>query len=70
MSHPDRITQNPSLGGLVDAALEIAGKRLDTLHRLRIALLSRQDAEALGFARLLCGLENDETGDRIDSSFD
>jgi hypothetical protein len=55
------------LRGLVDMALQIAGTRMETLGRLRAALVNSEDAEALKFARELCGLENDETGHRTDS---
>lgn len=51
--------------GLVEAALAIAEKRRDILTRLRSALEQGKDAEALEFARQLCGLENDEARNRV-----
>ena len=42
--------------GLVDAALEIAERRANTLRQLKTALLSNDDAKALSLARKLCGI--------------
>ena len=50
-----------NLNGLIDAAIEIGRERRDVLQRMKVALESGNDAEALRFARQLCGLE-DETG--------
>lgn len=50
-------TEGRSLTGLVDAAIEIARGRRETLHHLRAALEVHDDATALRFARKLCGLE-------------
>ena len=46
-----------NVGGLLDIAMEIAAKRRDILRRLRTALLSCNDPEALNCARQLCGVE-------------
>ena len=46
-----------SLSGLVDAILEVGNQRKALLSRLRSALRSGSDSEALGFARQLCGLQ-------------
>lgn len=46
-----------NVGGLLDIAIEIAGKRRDILSRMRTALLNRDDLEALDYARQLCGVE-------------
>jgi hypothetical protein len=46
-----------NVGGLLDIAIEIAGKRRDILSRMRTALLNRDDLEALNYARQLCGVE-------------
>ncbi len=45
-----------TLNGVLDAALEIARQRRDTLARLRAALESGNDSEALALAKELCGL--------------
>jgi len=45
-----------SLSGLVEAILEVGNQRKAHLSRLRLALRSGSDSEALGFARQLCGL--------------
>jgi hypothetical protein len=69
MGQKVQITDERRLRGLLDAALEIASKRRETLDHLRAALESRDDAEALRFARQLCGLENEETSNRVDPGF-
>jgi hypothetical protein len=50
-------TPATNVGGLLDIAIEIAGKRRDILSRMRTALLNRDDLEALNCARQLCGVE-------------
>src|ERR1700722_434035 len=45
-----------SLSGVVDAILEVGRERKSLLDQMRSALLSSNDAEALRFARQLCGL--------------
>jgi hypothetical protein len=44
------------MSGVVDAILEVGNQRKALLSRLRSALKSGSDTEALGFARQLCGL--------------
>ena len=61
------LTNDRSFKGLLDAAIEIAQKRRETLRRLRQALESSQDAEALNVARELCGLENEQESYRTDT---
>ena len=51
------ISAEINVGGLLDIAIEIAAKRRDILRRMRIALLSCDDPEALNCARQLCGVE-------------
>jgi len=51
---------NESVDGILDAALEIAAKLADILHRMKAALLAGDDETALRLARELCGLENTE----------
>jgi len=51
-------TEIPNWNGLIDAAIEIGRKRHDRLRRMKVALESGNDAEALRFARQLCGLED------------
>jgi hypothetical protein len=50
-------SQETNLGGLLDIAIEIAEKRRDLLRLMRTALLNHNDAEALDYARQLCGVE-------------
>jgi hypothetical protein len=45
-----------SISGVVNAILEVGNQRKALLGQLRSALDSGNDSEALGFARLLCGL--------------
>jgi hypothetical protein len=52
--------------GLVDAALEIAERRANTLRQLKAALLSNDDELALSLARKVCGL--DEKNNRANQS--
>ena len=56
----DQMSDVVSLAGVLNAALEIADKRRETLARLRAALEKGDDAEALKVARALCGVENEE----------
>jgi hypothetical protein len=69
MGQYDQITDGLNLGGLIDAALQIAGKRRETLYRLRTALENCDDTEALKFARELCGLEIDQANFRGTARF-
>jgi hypothetical protein len=57
-----------SFGGILDAALEIASRRCETLSRLRDALERKNDPEALRIARELCGVYEPE-GDRVNPRF-
>jgi hypothetical protein len=66
-----RITQadgENALSGVVDAALEIARKRGETLARLRKALEQGNGTDALQLARELCGLNNEKEGNRAHSN--
>jgi hypothetical protein len=57
--------------GLVDAILEVSRQRKAILDQVRSALLSGNDAEALRFARKLCGLpakDRNEKGYRAHTS--
>jgi hypothetical protein len=56
--------EQPNLTGALEAALEIAGKRRETLARLRIALEQGNNAQALNIARELCGLDDEQESDR------
>jgi hypothetical protein len=60
MGQSDQITEVSNLEGVIDAALQIAVKRRENLQRLRTALLSSQDSQALKWARALCGLDDAE----------
>jgi hypothetical protein len=66
---PDAL-EDLALGGLLSAALEISAGRRDTLSRLRAAIMSGRDDEALLLARLLCGVEDEQKGDRADQGVD
>jgi hypothetical protein len=68
MGQSEQITEISNLGALIDAALQIAGKRRDTLQRLRTALLNSEDSEALKWARALCGLDNEEANYKAEHS--
>lgn len=61
MAREDQIAEQSNVGGLVNAALQIAAKRRETLRRLRAALVNSDTAAALKYARELCGLDHDET---------
>lgn len=54
------MTQPPNLRGVVEAALEIARERRETLAQLRAALEKGENEKALRLARRLCGLEINE----------
>jgi hypothetical protein len=49
---------------LLDAALEIAQKRRDTLARLRAAVEAQDKAQTFSIARELCGLDDEQESDR------
>jgi hypothetical protein len=51
-----RVAPEVSLSGLVDAILEVGRQRKVLLDQVRCALVSGNDAEALRFARQLCGI--------------
>jgi hypothetical protein len=53
--------EKPTLGRVFDAALEIARRRRDTLQRLRAALQSGDEPEALKLAKELCGLHHEKS---------
>ena len=55
------LTDRANISGLVDAALEIANGRRETLRRLREALEAEDNTEALKLARKLCGLDDEES---------
>ena len=65
MAQRHQITDDPTLKGLVDAAIEIADARREILQRMRTALEAGDNAEALKFARELCGLEHEKASSRI-----
>jgi hypothetical protein len=54
-----------SIGGLLDTALAIAAERRETLQSMRAAFERGDVADAVRFARKLCGLDaDDEASDR------
>jgi hypothetical protein len=64
MGQADQITEISNLAGLIGAAVQIAGKRRETMKRLRTAILNSDTSEVYKYARELCGLENDEESNR------
>jgi hypothetical protein len=65
IAHRDNI-EELALDGALDAALEIARRRRDTLAHLRGALEAGNQELALAFAKELCGLTHDQTSHRTD----
>lgn len=61
------MAKDPSLTGVLDAALEIARRRRNTLARLRAALEQGDDTEALKLARELCGIDHEQKSHRTDT---
>jgi hypothetical protein len=57
-----------SFGGIIDAALEISARRRETLGLLKEALERGRKKEALELARQLCGVSDDQKGNRADPS--
>lgn len=55
--------ENSSLSGFVDAALEIARKRTETLEHLRTALENDDIEDVVKYAKDLCGIEDDKASD-------
>jgi hypothetical protein len=62
----DEVERNSqvTLSGVLEAALEIARERRETLERLKAALNAREMSQIIKCARRLCGL--DEQSDRTD----
>ena len=56
--------EETNLAGLLDAALEIALRRRNTLLRLRAALEQGNDTQALKLARELCGISHEQESHR------
>jgi hypothetical protein len=62
---PNQANGEGHLEGILDAALEIAEERRDTLRRLREALKAKNVAEVFRAAEELCGLSDDEKSNRV-----
>jgi hypothetical protein len=62
----NQVGETLNLKGVLNAALEITGKRRDTLARLRAALEQGNDVEALKLARELCGVDHEQKSHRTD----
>lgn len=58
--------EETALDGTLDAVLEIARRRRDTLAQLRVALEAGNQELALKFAKELCGLTHDQASHRTD----
>jgi hypothetical protein len=54
----EEVATPTSITGVVEAILEVSRHRKKLLDQLRSALESGNDAEALRFARELCGLQD------------
>ena len=67
MAKQDQTNDAASLKGVIEAALEIARRRSETLRLLRQALVTCDDTRALAFARDICGLDDEKTSNRTDS---
>ena len=64
-----RITQadgESTLSGVLEAALEIARKRRETLARMREALENGNDAQVIEIAREFFGVDDEKKGHRTD----
>lgn len=56
-----------ALNGVLDAALEIALRRRDTLAQLRAALEAGNQERAIALAKELCGLAHEQESNPTDS---
>lgn len=56
VSHPP-----DSLAGIIEVILEVGAQRKSILVRMRAALESHQDVEALDLARELCGVDHEKS---------
>ena len=54
-----------NISGVYEAAMKIAEQRREILVQLRAALENNDQANINRFARELCGLNNDQTSDRV-----
>ena len=61
------ISEGRALSGVLDAALEIARRRRDTLAQLRAALEAGNQEQAITLATELCGLAHDQESHRTNS---
>ena len=59
---------NQNTNALMEAALEIAQERTEILNKLQAALEADNDSQALHFARVLCGLDDAQKGNRTHPS--
>jgi hypothetical protein len=64
--HRDNV-KGIDLDGVLDAALEIARRRRDTLAGLRAALETGNQEQAIKLAKALCGLADEQESHRTDS---
>jgi hypothetical protein len=61
------ISEGRTLRGVLEAALEIAQRRRDTLAQLRAALEAGDQERAITLAKELCGLAHEQEGNRTNS---
>ena len=69
LTEPSTVSHSEALRGVLDAALEIARRRRDTLAQLRAALEAGDHEQAITLAKELCGLMHVEESHRTDSRF-
>lgn len=56
-----------ALNGIIDAALEISERRRNILAQMREALKQGDEGKALTLAKKLCGVDDEQKSNRIDS---
>lgn len=56
---PDSVgLEHENMGGIVEAALEIAQRQADNIRHLKASLLEHNDDAALNWAKQLCGIDD------------
>jgi hypothetical protein len=66
-TEPSANSEDGTLSGVLDAALEIARRRRDTLAQLRAALEAGNQEQAITLAKELCGLTHAQESHRTNS---
>jgi hypothetical protein len=60
MAHQHQLTDDPTLKGLINVAIEIAAARRQALQRMRSAVEAGDRDEVFKIAREFCGLDQDD----------